>query len=302
MFFIWNLLFTRGIKAMSFTGPPVFLLEDLAGFVNSRYWRYSCCFTWASTWSSVCLPSHYPIFYYSKYSEEASQKSLFGSAKTIRCHQQISPFPSGVIKTLQAISQYQPLEFLLSTSLQLKSTYSLLCCDSHHRTKKCLFAKILKFDEFFFNWKLQNTLQKKRKIFLKERPKTSTEKQLLLSGLIQALAPPYSQLILKPQQNFDLCPPIFTSSIIVWNLLSTFENSIWIITIRSNYFISFSPPLYYMWRGKKQTILTQKVKKQTTFSSNWSIIWTREITLSFIQVQIRLKLSFCFPSLLSAAA
>lgn len=163
MFFIWSLLFTRGIKAMSFTGPPVFLLEDLAGFVNSRYWRYSCCFTWASTWSSVCLPSHYPIFYYSKYSEEASQKSLFGSAKTIRCHQQISPFPSGVIKTLQAISQYQPLEFLLSTSLQLKSTYSLLCCDSHHRTKKCLFAKILKFDEFFSTGSCKIHYKKKKK-------------------------------------------------------------------------------------------------------------------------------------------
>lgn len=74
---------------------------------------------------------------------------------------------------------------------------------------------------------------------------------------------------------------LFTSFIIIWvNLLNTFENSKWIITSRSNYFISFSP-LFITFEGGKQTVLNQKVKKQTTFSPNWSVLCTREITLLF---------------------
>lgn len=78
---------------------------------------------------------------------------------------------------------------------------------------------------------------------------------------------------------------LLTSFIIIWvNLLNTFENSIWIITSRSNYFIS-SPPTPALsllpLKGEKQTVLNQKVKKQTTFSPNWSVLWTREITLLF---------------------
>lgn len=48
----------------------------------------------------------------------------------------------------------------------------------------------------------------------------------------------------------------------------------------SNYFISFPPSLLHL-KGKRQTVLTQEVKRQTTFSSNWSVLWTREITYFF---------------------
>lgn len=97
------------------------------------------------------------------------------------------------------------------------------------------------------------------------------------------------------------CQSFISVKIIRETSLTTCENSIWIIIRRYNYFISFLLPLLHLKR-EKQTILTQKVKKQTAFYPNWSALWTREITLSFIQVQICLKLSFCFPSLHSAAA
>ena len=101
MYFVLNLPFMRGIKAKSFIETP-----------QSSPWR---------TWQALQLQqidiipatSHKPslqvwcvcyhiaqFFQSSKYYEEASQKFLFGSAKTMWCHQQISPFPFGVIKTL----------------------------------------------------------------------------------------------------------------------------------------------------------------------------------------------------------
>lgn len=144
---------------------------------------------------------------------------------------------------------------------------------------------------------MQNTLQKEREKYSQRKgQKPAQRNNSYLSGLVQALAPSYSQLILKPQQNFDLCPPLFTSFIIVWgNLLSTFENSIWIITSRSNYFISFFP-LFIIFEGKKANNHYSESKKANNFSSNWSIIWTREITLSLFKCKSIWSFHSVFPA------
>lgn len=92
--------FSRGIKARPSRG-----LRALGGRAGSAAWvqpHWPC----RSASRPPPLPVHRAchciaqLLLCSKHSEEASQKSLSGSAETIWSHQQISPFPFGVIKTL----------------------------------------------------------------------------------------------------------------------------------------------------------------------------------------------------------